>query len=45
MASMQKTYTGDLTQFIAKKIIAALLKKAKSGKKGVGIEDDDVVGG
>ena len=45
MASMQKTYTGDLTQFIAKKIIAALLKKAKSGKKGIGIEDDDVVGG
>ena len=44
MASMQKTYTGDLTQFIAKKIIAALLKKAKSGKKGVDIEDD-VVGG
>ena len=45
MASMQKTYTGDLTQFIAKKIIAALLKKAKSGKKGVGIADDDDVGG
>ena len=45
MASMQKTYTGDLSAFIAKKIIAALLKKAKSGKKGVGIEDDDVVGG
>ena len=44
MASMQKTYTGDLTQFIAKKIIAALLKKAKSGKKGVGIADDDVGG-
>ena len=46
MASMQKTYTGDLTQFIAKKIIAALLKKAKSGKKGVGIAgDNDDVGG
>ena len=46
MASMQKTYTGDLTQFIAKKIIAALLKKAKSRKKGVGIADnDDDVGG
>ena len=45
MASMQKTYTGDLTQFIAKKIIAALLKKAKSGKKGVGIAGDDDVGG
>ena len=40
MASMQKTYTGDLTQFIAKKIIAALLKKAKSGKKGIGLGSD-----
>ena len=43
MASMQKTYTGDLTQFIAKKIFAALLKKAK--KKGGSTQDDDVVSG
>ena len=35
MAGLVKTYTGDLSAFIAKKIIAALLKKAKSGKKGV----------
>ena len=29
MASLQKTYTGDLTVAIAKKILAAILKKKR----------------
>jgi len=46
MASLQKTYTGDFTTFIAKKIIELALKQAKKkGKSTQDVEDDDVVSG
>ena len=39
MASLQKTYTGDLTVAIAKKILAAILKKREKNN-GVDLDDD-----
>ena len=46
MASLTKTYTGDFTTFIAKKIIELALKQAKKkGKSTQDVEDDDVVSG
>ena len=46
MASLQKTYTGDFTTFIAKKIIDLALKQAKKkGGSTQDVEDDDVVSG
>ena len=44
MARLTKTYTGDFTTFIAKKIIELALKQAKKkGKSTQDVEDDDVV--
>ena len=46
MARLTKTYTGDFTTFIAKKIIELALKQAKKkGKSTQDVEDDDVVSG
>ena len=46
MARLTKTYTGDFTTFIAKKIIELALKQAKKkGKSTQDVDDDDVVGG
>ena len=46
MARLTKTYTGDFTTFIAKKIIELALKQAKKkGKSTQDVDDDDVVSG
>ena len=46
MARLTKTYTGDFTTFIAKKIIELALKQAKKkGGSTQDVEDDDVVSG
>ena len=46
MARLTKTYTGDFTTFIAKKIIELALKQAKKkGGSTQDVDDDDVVGG
>jgi len=41
MASLQKTYTGDLTVAIAKKILAAILKKREKNNE---VDSDDDIG-
>ena len=46
MARLTKTYTGDFTTFVAKKIIELALKQAKKkGKSTQDVDDDDVVSG